>query len=100
MIWVYVRLYLMFFLRVMLLIIGVEIAYFIICGIRTLLHMISFSSRPIVFPDLEYVELISFGVAVLLSLQTTYIIGGKRGKVWSNEFGFDKDKFKIDGEDK
>jgi hypothetical protein len=46
------------------------------------------------WPEMKYINLISFGVAVTLALQTTYIVEGRRGKVWNDTFGFDPDKFK------
>lgn len=93
MIWTYIKLYLLFILRVITLRIYVELVYWITTilwnGIVNIFHLTSTS-----LPEYEYINLISFGVAVTLALQTTYFVDGRRGKVWSEEFGINPDKFK------
>lgn len=55
-----------------------------------------FNLTPDELPELAYVKLISFGVAVTLALQTTYFVDGRKGKVWSDTFGIDPENFKED----
>ena len=89
--WVYIRLYLMFLARTVCLTVGVELTYFLIKLGYSLIKNF-YSDKGIDLPPPEYINLIAFGVAVLLALQTTYIIDGKNGKVYSNTFGFDPNK--------
>jgi hypothetical protein len=93
MIWVYIRLYLMFFLRTIMIKIGIEITFYITSTFNMWVRGI-YNDGIISLPPSEYVSLISFGVAVLLALKTTYIIDGKRGKIYGDEFGFDPEKHK------
>lgn len=90
MLWVYIRLYIMFFFRTLLTTMGVEITYYLLFGIKNLL---GYKINSISSDD---VHLIAFGVGVLLSLQTKYIIDGKKGVIWSETFGFDTEKYKKD----
>lgn len=90
---VYIRLYLLFLFRIMLLTMGVEIAFYITVCITAVIRFIIHKSPPTLPPN-EYVNLIAFAVATILAMQTTYFIDGRRGKVWSDTFGFDPEKFK------
>lgn len=93
MLWVYIRLYILFLFRTMLTTMGVEIAFYLIYGIK---YILGHTNDSISSDD---VHLIAFGVGVLLSLQTNYIVDGRRGRVWSDTFGFDPDKYKEEEED-
>lgn len=96
---IYIKIFLMYICRVCIISTGIEITYFIICGIRILLRKLH-SDIPIDFLPMEIVSMFAFSIAVLISLKTTYIVDGKRGVLVGDTFGFDPDKFKKDGEDK
>lgn len=93
MIWIYIKLYSLFILRVITLRIYVELVFWITIilwnGIVSIFNLANTG-----LPEYAYINLISFGVAVTLALQTTYFVDGRRGKVWSGEFGFNPDNFK------
>ncbi len=89
----YIKLYLLFILRVITLRVYVELVYWITTilwnCVVSIFHLTNNG-----LPEYVYVNLISFGVAITLALQTTYYVDGVKGKVWSGEFGFNPDNFK------
>lgn len=95
MIFTYIKLYSLFLLRVITLRIYIELVFLITTllwnGVVNLFNLTNTD-----LPELAYINLISFGVAVTLALQTTYFVDGRKGKVWSDEFGFNPDNFKED----
>lgn len=83
----------MFLFRIMILTLGVEIAFYIIICTRAIFRLLWHHAPP-TLPPSESVNLIAFGVATILAMQTTYILDGKKGKLWSDTFGFDPEKYK------
>lgn len=90
---IYIKIFLMYITRVVLLTTGIEITYFIICGIRILFRSI-YSDTSIDLLPMEVINMFAFSIAVLISLKTTYIVDGKRGKLVGDTFSLDLDKDK------
>jgi len=97
-IWWYTRLYLLFFFRVIMLRIYIECTFWITLILWGLVRKM-FGMSAYELPPTEYVNLICFGAAVILAMQSTYIIDGMKGKIFSDKFGVDVPKLN-NGEDK
>ena len=90
---IYIKIFLLYIVRVMLLTTAIEITYFIICGIRILFKSM-YSDTPIDFLPIEIVRMFTFSIAVLISLKTTYVVDRKREKLVGDTFSLDLDKDK------
>lgn len=93
MIWTYIKLYSLFLWRVIMLRIYIEFVFLITTIVWNFISNI-FSLSNTEFPEMKYINLVCFGAAIILALQTTYFVDGRKGKVWSDTFGIDPDKFK------
>lgn len=85
--WTYIKVFLLFILRTFTLMIGIKLVYFIIVSIDNGLNIL-FNYEKMELPSFSYVNLVSFGVAMVISLKTKYFINGVSYRILRNEFGF------------
>jgi hypothetical protein len=84
---IWIKVFLLFILRVFTLGISIKLIYFIITLIEIAInYLLNFKSHEL--PYISYVNLICFGISVAISLKTTYYLNGVGYKILSNEFGF------------
>lgn len=91
--WTYIKIFLFFILRTFTLMIGIKLVYFIIVSIDILINVLfGFSTSDL--PQISYVNLICFGISIVISLKTKYYVNGVYYIILKNEFG----KFSIEND--
>lgn len=84
----YIKMYSLFLLRVLVLRVYIELTI-IVCTFIWNLIMNLVGANEMKLPELSYVHLASFIVAIIFAMKTTYFVDGKKMKVWKNTYGFD-----------